>query len=111
MVAGATELLGPFWGGIGIETGATWAPCAPGEGLEWLHKAWGGIGMAAQGLGRDWNGRMGPGAGSVIVVSGMRRLSGWRAVRRLAVAWRVVEERRHTYNCFNMDGAEHRRLK
>ena len=29
----------------------------PGAGLEWPHEAWGGIGMAAQGLGRDWNGR------------------------------------------------------
>ena len=94
-----------------METGATRASWAPGAGLEWPHGAWGEIGMAAQGLGRDWNGRTGPGAGSVVVVSGMRRLSGWRAVRRLAVAWRLVEDRRHAYKCFNMDGAEHRRLK
>ena len=97
-------------GRIEMETGAAWAPWAPGAGLAWHHGAWGVIGMAAQGLGRDWSGCTGPGE-SVVVVSGLWRLAGWRAVHHLAVAWRAVEERRHAYNCFNMDGAEHRRLK
>ena len=38
---------------LGMETGATWAPWAPGAGLEWPHRP----------LGRDWNGRASPWAG------------------------------------------------
>ena len=44
----------PFWGGIGMAPGATWAP----------GPLWGGIGMetgatwALGPLGRDWNGRI-----------------------------------------------------
>ena len=32
-------------------------PWAPGAALEWPQQAWGGISMAAPGLGRDWSGR------------------------------------------------------
>ena len=51
--------LGPFGGGIGMAR-RQMGPRAPGAGLEWLQRTWGGIGMAAQVQGPGPSGQ-GPG--------------------------------------------------